>query len=77
MIDLHLPEPPIRQCCVCLRDCETRDGTLIHWPAEDAPPEAVLMIGGFVIEPFSMWVYRCRFHRAVDTRRRKREEVAR
>lgn len=76
MIDLNKPEPPKgqRQCAHCLRKDGNLQGTLIHWPSATAmrtvyfwPRDDEKGING--IEPFSMWVYICRWCRGWETRR--------
>lgn len=77
MIDRNLPEPERRECLRCSRPCTTRDGALYHWPSVDAPNRAFVLTNGMYAAPFSHWIYFCRWHRAAETRRKKRQEASR
>ena len=70
MIDLKLPEPPLKECVRCFRRDGNLIGKLIHWPNADAKSD--VRIYGTTIEPFSMWTYTCRYCRGVETKRRRR-----
>lgn len=66
-INKNLPQPPKdeRDCGECGRICTSeKDGTLFHCGLDTSP-----LFEGVVTEPFSMWMYRCRWCRRNDTRR--------
>lgn len=76
MIDLRKPEPDHRECAGCLKTGPTAAlrGVLIHWPSETAVKPVHFYPGdrGEGIEPFSLWLYTCRWCRGWDTRRKRR-----
>jgi len=74
MIDLNLAEPEERNCVHCFRPCGTRDGVLVHWPNESYAGKTTFKSwpDGDEMEPVSLWLYICRYCRAVRTRRENR-----
>ena len=77
MIDKNLPEPQpeYRTCCTCSKNTRLT-GTLIHWPNENCTKSEVTLINGHKIESFSMWIYKCAWCKAIDTKRKKKYELA-
>lgn len=73
MIDLNLPEPPIdkRECVNCHKRKGLK-GKLIHWPSADCNKEVVKLWIGTYVETFSIWLYKCQYCRAVETKRVKK-----
>jgi len=73
MIDFDLPKPEMGECAYCHR--RTTDGSrLLHWPsAKHAGVLTVKMTTGAEIEPFSMWVFVCRWCSGLQARRRRKE----
>lgn len=70
MIQLDLPQPPPeeRTCEHCGRPNCT-GGELFHWPDAGYKNRLVKLFSGAEVEPFSYWVYECRWHRSARLRR--------
>ncbi len=66
MINLHLPEPDQKYCVYCHRENALK-GELIHFPHKSCE-SVVYLTNDRVIEPFSIWLYTCRWCRGADTR---------
>ena len=79
MINKQLPRPPAgspaRECVHCLKR-QGNVGQLIHWPYEDCERETVYT-GIMRIEPFSMWLFTCRWCRGGETRRKNHQRKLR
>ena len=74
-IELNKPEPTMdrKHCVGCFRSGKNAAlrGKLIHWPSNDCMKKLVMIPGcGGLIEPFSLWLYTCRWCRSAETRRR-------
>ena len=78
MIDKNLPEPPkdARSCVYCFKHKKLK-GILIHWPRGDYDKEEITMINGLKCKSFSMWSYTCAWCRGIETKRKKRWDMAR
>jgi hypothetical protein len=73
-IDIKAPEPPpsLRYCVGCGRRHGLK-GILIHWPDEECKKDKVTVpMSRLEVEPFSTWVYQCRWCKGIDTKRKKR-----
>lgn len=69
-IEINLPEPPVdfRSCAYCGKTKGLK-GNLIHWPSSDCK-KSNINVNGILIEPFSIWVYKCMWCRAIETKKK-------
>jgi hypothetical protein len=68
VINKNLPEPEIKLCATCGRKNGNLKGKLIHWPDDFCNKESIWVGGNLRQEPFSEWLYTCRWCRAASTR---------
>lgn len=71
MINFSLPEPPIneRQCVICGKK-KFLKGQLVHWPSDYyIDKNKVTLLNNMTIEPFSIWLYTCKWCRGIHTKK--------